>query len=136
MSKNYFKRAIIGTKRFFKGNMDTKFNILKRIALWFKHNQTHPYVVLGIDMIVVIVCCCLIPISKAILFPLYDFDIAKFLSQLFLIFTVFLICFIIFKPYLGIVRYSGYVDTIKLVVSVIIATSILIANPIPTINIL
>ena len=128
MSRNFFKRAIIGTKRFFNGDIDTKFNILKRIALWFKHNQTHPYVVLGIDMIVVIACCCLIPISKAILFPLYDFDLAKFLSQLFLIFTVFLICFIIFKPYLGIVRYSGYVDTIKLVASVIIATSILIAN--------
>ena len=128
MSRDYFKRAIRGTKKFFKGDNVTKFNILKRIALWFKHNQTHPYVVLCMDMLIVVFCCCLIPISKVLLFPYYDFDLIKFLSQLFLIFTVYLICYAIIKPYLGIVRYSGYIDTIKLIVSVVIATSILVAN--------
>lgn len=128
MSKNYFKRAIRGTKNFILGNKTTKFNILKRIALRFKHNQTHPYIVLGIDMMIVVFCCCLIPTAKALLFPYYDFDLNKFLSQLILIFTVYLICYVIIKPYLGIVRYSGYIDTIKLLVSVVIATSILVAN--------
>ena len=69
MSKNYFKRAIRGTKNFILGNKTTKFNILKRIALRFKHNQTHPYIVLGIDMMIVVFCCCLIPMAKALLFP-------------------------------------------------------------------
>ena len=128
MSKKYFKRAIRGTKNFILGNKTTKFNILKRIALRFKHNQTHPYIVLGIDMMIVVFCCCLIPTAKALLFPYYDFDLNKFLSQLILIFTVYLICYVIIKPYLGIVRYSGYIDTIKLLVSVVIATSILVAN--------
>ena len=128
MGKNYFIKAVRGTKRFFSGDNNTKFNILKRIALWFKRNQIHPYVVLGIDMMIVVVCCCLIPTVKALLFPNYDFEPIKFLSQLFLIFTVYLICYAIIKPYLGIVRYSGYIDTIKLIVSVIIATSILVAN--------
>ncbi|MBO5720730.1 MAG: polysaccharide biosynthesis protein [Bacteroidales bacterium] len=79
-------------------------------------------------MMIVVFCCCLIPTAKALLFPYYDFDLNKFLSQLILIFTVYLICYVIIKPYLGIVRYSGYIDTIKLLVSVVIATSILVAN--------
>ena len=128
MSKNYFKRAIRGTKNFILGNKTTKFNILKRIALRFKHNQTHPYIVLGIDMMIVVFCCCLIPMAKALLFPYYDFDLNKFLSQLILIFTVYLICYVIIKPYLGIVRYSGHIDAIKLVISVVMATIILITN--------
>ena len=128
MGRNYFKRSINGTKRFFNGNMNTKFNILKRIALWFKHNQMHPYIVLGVDMLVVIFCCCLIPTAKVFLFPNFDFDLSKFSGQLFLIFTVYLICYVIFKPYLGVVRYSGNVDTVKLIISVSTATLILIAN--------
>ncbi len=128
MGRNYFKRLINETKRFFYGNMNTKFNILKRIALWFKHNQMHPYIVLGVDMLVVIFCCCLIPTAKVFLFPNFDFDLSKFSGQLFLIFTVYLICYVIFKPYLGVVRYSGNVDTVKLIISVSIATLILIAN--------
>lgn len=128
MGRNYFKRSINGAKRFFNGNMDAKFNILKRIALWFKHNQMHPYIVLGVDMLVVIFCCCLIPTAKVFLFPNFDFDLSKFAGQLFLIFTVYLICYVIFKPYLGVVRYSGNVDTVKLIISVSIATLILIAN--------
>ena len=128
MSRSHLNRIIRGTKRFLKGDKNTRFDILKRIALWFKHNQTHPYVVLGIDMLIVIFCCCLIPTSKALLFPYYDFNIIKFLSELFLVFTVYLICYAIIKPYLGIVRYCGYIDSIKLIVSVIIATIILVSN--------
>lgn len=128
MSKDYFKRAIRGTKKFFSGDKITKYNILKRVALWFKRNQTHPYVVLGVDMLIVIFCCCLIPTAKVLLFPNFDFDLTKFLGQLFLVFTVYLICYVIIKPYIGIVRYSGHTDTIKFIISVVIATIILIAN--------
>ncbi|MBR5532180.1 MAG: polysaccharide biosynthesis protein [Bacteroidales bacterium] len=79
-------------------------------------------------MMIVVFCCCLIPMAKALLFPYYDFDLNKFLSQLILIFTVYLICYVIIKPYLGIVRYSGHIDAIKLVISVVMATIILITN--------
>ena len=128
MSKNYFKRAFNGCKRFFNGDKSTRFNILKRVALWFKQNQTHPYIVLSIDMLIVVICSFIIPITKALIIPSYDFVFAKFLSQLILIFTIYLICYVIIKPFLGIVRYSGYIDTVKLIFSVVIATIILIAN--------
>lgn len=128
MSRSHLNRIIRGTKIFFKGDKITKYNILKRVALWFKRNQTHPYVVLAVDMLIVIFCCCLIPTAKLLLFPNYDFDLTKFTGQLLLVFTVYLICYVIIKPYIGIVRYSGNVDTIKLLVSIVIATIILIAN--------
>lgn len=128
MSRIFFGKAVNTIKMFFKGDNNTKFTLLKRVALWFKHNQTHPYIVLGIDMFIVICCCSVIPIVKELLFTYYDFNFGRFFSQTFLVFTVYLISYMIIKPYLGIVRYSGNIDMIKLIVSVSVATLILIAN--------
>lgn len=128
MAKNYFKRSLNAAKHILKGDKEYNFSLLKRIALKFKNNHTHPYVVLLADMAIVLFCFCLTPIIKTFLFPNYVFIESNFYPQLLLVTTVYLICFFIFRPYLGIVRYSGNLDTIKLFLSIASATIILVVN--------
>lgn len=101
----------------------------RRLSAIFKDSQTPRYVVLFIDLVIVALACTIMPIFKGILLHKFSQNIwSGFFPKLSLILVTYLLTFVVFKTYHGVVRYSGTKDAMKLFLSAVTATSILIIN--------
>ncbi|MEG1574423.1 MAG: nucleoside-diphosphate sugar epimerase/dehydratase [Bacteroidales bacterium] len=101
----------------------------KRFALVFRTLQTPRHIILFIDLCIVTLGTLLTTFFKIIILHRFSYNAWDgFFPKLSLILATYLLSFVIFKTYHGIIRYSGTRDAIKLLFSVTMATTILIIN--------